>query len=105
MEEPYLELEKEELEEIKRSIPERNISWIFKNLKFLLLPGSRIDELTDRELEYEKTVSKRSLMRRLKNPLTILGSCIVFFIATLAVFAAWLSPQSYAETLDIHIGS
>lgn len=105
MEEPYLVVEKEELEEIQETIPKKIISWTFKNLKFLLLPGSRKEELTIRELEYEKSVSKRSLMRRLKNPLTILGFCIVFFVATLAVFAPWLSPQSYIETLDIHTGS
>jgi len=105
MEEPYLVVEKDELEEIKKPIPKKIISWTFKNLKFLLLPGSRMEELTFRELEYEKTVSKRSLMRRLKNPLTILGFCIVFFISTLAVFASWLSPQSYANVLDIHVGS
>ncbi|MCK4285374.1 MAG: ABC transporter permease [Candidatus Lokiarchaeota archaeon] len=105
MEEPYLVVGKEELEEIKEPIPKKIVSWFFKNLKFLFLPGSRIEELTIRELEYEKSVSRRSFMRRLKNPLTILGFCIVFFVATLAVFAPWLSPQSYIETLDIHAGS
>ncbi|MHA1931106.1 MAG: ABC transporter permease [Promethearchaeota archaeon] len=105
MEEPYLVLEKKDFEELKEPIPKRVVSWIFNNFKFLLLPGSRIEDLTARELEYEKTVSKRSLFLRLKNPLTIIGLCVVFFIATLAVFATWLSPQSYAETLDIHTGS
>ena len=64
MEEPYLVVEKEELEEIQETIPKKIISWTFKNLKFLLLPGSRKEELTIRELEYEKSVSKISLMRR-----------------------------------------
>ncbi|MFW9895193.1 MAG: ABC transporter permease [Candidatus Thorarchaeota archaeon] len=105
MEESYLVVEKEELEEIKEAIPERVIKWISKNMKFLLLPGSRIEELTIRQTDYEKTISKRSLIRRLKNPLTILGSCIVFFIITLAVYAPWLSPQSYFEVLKIHTGS
>ncbi|MHA2180033.1 MAG: ABC transporter permease [Promethearchaeota archaeon] len=105
MEEPYIVVEKEELEEIKEPIPKKIISWTFKNLKFLLLPGSRMEELNFRELEYEKSVSKRSFVRRLKNPLTILGFSIVFFIITLAVFAPWISPQSYLETLDIHYGS
>ncbi|MFX1456298.1 MAG: ABC transporter permease [Promethearchaeota archaeon] len=105
MEESYLVVEKEELEEIKESIPERVITWISKNMKFILLPGSRIEELTIRQTDYEKTISKRSLIRRLKNPLTILGSCIVFFIITLAVYAPWLSPQSYFEVLKIHTGS
>jgi peptide/nickel transport system permease protein len=105
MEEPYLVVKKEKLEEVKKPVPERVVSWVFKNLKFILLPGSRMEELTIREFEYEKSVSKRSFMRRLKNPLTILGFCIVLFIVTLAVFAPWISPQSYAETLDIHAGS
>ncbi|MFW9822933.1 MAG: ABC transporter permease [Candidatus Thorarchaeota archaeon] len=105
MEESYLLVKEEELEEIKENIPERLVSWVTKNFKFLLLPGSRIEELEIREAEYERTVSKRSLMRRLKNPLTILGACIVFFIITLAVFSPWLSPQSYTEVMKIHTGS
>ncbi|MFW9821401.1 MAG: ABC transporter permease [Candidatus Thorarchaeota archaeon] len=105
MEEPFLVLEEEISKEIKDYIPKRVIAWTIKNVKFILTPGSRIEELTVRELEYEKKKSKRSLIRRLKNPLTIIGTCIVFFIATLAVFAPWLSPQSYVETLDIHMGS
>jgi peptide/nickel transport system permease protein len=105
MEEPYLVVEKEEEAEGRISIPKRIISWIFKNIKFILIPGSRIEELTIREFEYEKTVSKRSFMRRLKNPLTIFGFCIVFFIITLAIYAAWISPQSYGEVLKLHTGS
>ncbi len=107
MEKPYVVVEEEKLEEIeeKENIPKKILSWIFKNVKFLILPGSRIEELSLREFEYERTVSKRKLMKRLKNPLTILGFCIIFFIATLAVFAPWISPQSFAEALSHHAGS
>jgi len=106
MEKPYLVLE-EELEEVeeKEKITKNIISWIFKNIKFLILPGSRIEELAARQFEYEKNVSKRSLLRRLKNPLTILGFAVIFLIATLAIYAPWLSPQSYADAMLVHSGS
>ncbi|MFX1301877.1 MAG: ABC transporter permease [Promethearchaeota archaeon] len=80
-------------EKISKSV----ISWFFSNLKFLLLPGSRLEELTFREVEYEKTISKRKFLRRLKSTLTILGIVIVFVLITFAVFAPWISPYSYEE--------
>ena len=105
MVETILIKEEEELVEVKEPIPNRIISWIFKNPKFLILPGSRIEELSIRESEYEMTISKRSLVRRLKNPLTILGFSIVFFIVTLAIYCVWLSPQTLEEVLVPHTGS
>ena len=107
MEKPYVVVEEEKIEEIEvKESPSRGIiSWIFKNLKFLILPGSRIEELSIRQFEYEKTISKRSLIRRLKNPLTILGFCIIIFIVTLAVYAPWLSPQAFRIAMEPHAGS
>jgi len=105
MEKPYLIVEKEEIEEVKENITRKIVSWIFKNPKFLILPGSRIDELSTRQIEYEKTISKRSLIRRLKNPLTIFGICIIIFIVTLAMFAPWISPQSFTDAMLHHAGS
>ncbi len=71
------------------------LKWIASNIKFLLIPGSRIDELTLREIEYEKSISKRKFIRRLKSFLTIFGISIVFIIVTLAVFPEWISPYTY----------
>jgi peptide/nickel transport system permease protein len=105
MEKPYLIVEEEIEEEEKVNIPKKITSWIFGNAKFLVLPGSRIEELELRETEYEKNISKRKLTRRLKNPLTILGISIIFFILTLAVYAPWLSPQSFADAMKPHFGS
>ena len=105
MEEIILIKEKAEIVEAKETIPNRVISWVFKNPKFLVLPGSRNEDLTIREFEYEKTISKRSVIRRLKNPLTILGFSIVFFIITLAIYCVWLSPQTLDEVLVPHTGS
>jgi len=106
MEKTYVVVE-EELEEVveKESISKKIVSWIFQNGKFLILPSSRIEELDARQIAYEKTISKRSLMRRLKNPLTILGFGIIMFIITLAVFAPWISPQSFEEAMSHHAGS
>ncbi len=88
-----LELEEKKEESIIKSV----LSWIVHNLKFLLIPGYRLEELSIREFEYEKTISKRKFMRRLKSPLTILGILIVFFISTLAVFPEWLSQYTFEE--------
>ncbi len=100
----FLVLEKEEIKE-KKNHSRRILSWIFNNIKFILLPGYRIEELEIREFEYEMSISKRKLIRRLKNPLTILGFSIIFFIITLAVFAPWISPQSFEFAMDPHVGS
>ncbi len=106
MEKSYVVVE-EELEEVeeKEKIIRNILSWISKNIKFLVLPGSRIEELSTRQFEYEKNTSKRNLILRLKNPLTILGFCIIFFIITLAVYAPWLSPQSFEDAMLPHSGS
>jgi len=106
MEKPQLLLETEEVEKFEeKSIPKRIILWTFKNFKFILLPGSRLEELNYRESEFERIVSKRNILRRLTNPLTILGFSIIFFITTLAVFAPWIAPQSFADAMDPHAGS
>jgi peptide/nickel transport system permease protein len=41
----------------------------------------------------------------LKNPLTILGFCIIIFIITLAVYAPWISPQAFDDAMLPHVGS
>jgi len=95
-----------ELEEKKEeSVAKRVFKWIGSNLKFLFIPGYRIEELTIREQEYEKTISKRKFIRRLKSTLTIIGIAIVFMIVTFAVFAPWISPYSFAVADGVLDGS
>lgn len=107
MEKSYLIAEQEELLEFvsQTKIPKRITLWLFNNIKFLILPGSRLEELDIRELEFERTATKRHLIKRLKNPLTILGFCIIFLIITLAVFAPWISPQSFEYAMIPQPGS
>ncbi len=54
MEQNY-EQELQEIEEIeeekKEGILKNTVSWIFSNIKFLLIPGYRIQELSYREFE------------------------------------------------------
>ena len=101
MKETYLIEIEEEAEEVEeeKAIPKRIVSWLFKNFKFLFIPASRIEDLTIREFEYEKTISKRSFIKRLKNPLTILGFSIIFFVITLAVFCNWLAPYTFDQAM------
>ena len=106
-EEPYLLEIKEELYEVKEkeNIPKKIISWMVKNIKFLLIPGSRLEGLSSREFEYEKQRSKRKFLRRLKSPLTIIGIGIILIITTMAVFAPWFAQMTYEEALKPWPGS
>lgn len=85
-----------------KEISKRILKWTTKNLKFLFVPASRLDELTIREFEYEKKLSKRKFIRRFKSVLTILGIVLVLFIATLAVFPHWLAPYTFQEALGAY---
>jgi len=105
MEQNY-EQEPKEMEEIeekkKKGIIKNTVSWIFSNIKFLLIPGYRLAELSSREFEYEKSVSKRKFIRRLKSTLTILGLLIVFTIVTFAVLGSWISPYTFEEANGVY---
>ena len=82
-------------EERKESLIKKVLLWTVKNIKFLLIPGSRLEELSRREYEYEKTISKRKFIRRLKSVLTILGIVIIFLVITFAVFGSWIAPYNF----------
>ncbi|MCJ7651026.1 MAG: ABC transporter permease [Candidatus Lokiarchaeota archaeon] len=89
-----------EIEE-EKTVFKEVLSWFFKNIKFLLIPGSRIDELTYQEIEYEKLRSKRKFIRRFKSFLTILGIILIFTIVSFAVLAPWISPGTFDEANGI----
>ena len=95
-----VQLKQEEIIEIreeKENTFKNMIYWLGRNIKFLLIPGSRLEDLSLRELEYEKTISKRKFIRRLKSVLTILGIVIVFSVVTLAVFGTWIAPYTFDQ--------
>lgn len=93
----------EEEFEIKKekSVVREVLSWFGSNIKFLLVPGSRIEELTHREIEFERVRSKRKFIRRFKSFLTILGIVLIFTIVTFAVLAPWISPGSFDDAIGI----
>jgi len=93
--------EERQLSSVKE-ISKMVLKWTTKNLKFLFVPASRIDELTIREINYEKSRSKRKFIRRFKSVLTIVGILLVFFIATLAVFPHWISPYTFQEAIGVY---
>jgi peptide/nickel transport system permease protein len=70
-------------------------SWFYKNLKFLVIPGSRLEELTQREIEFERLRSKRKFIRRFKSTLTIIGIVLIFIIVSFAVLAPWIAPGDF----------
>lgn len=75
----------------------RVLKWIRNNIKFLLIPFSTTDELSEKVYEYEKTKSQRKFFKRLLSPLTIIGIVIIFGIVSLAVFGAWIAPYTYYD--------
>jgi len=98
------ELKFEEVKE-RSGIIKNTLLWILRNIKFLLIPGSRLEELSQREYEYEKTISKRKFIRRLKSFLTIFGIVIIFLIITFAVHGAWIAPYTKEVANGVLIGS
>ncbi len=105
MEESYdQELKFEEVKE-KSGIIKNTLLWILRNIKFLLIPGSRLEELSQREFDYEKTISKRKFIRRLKSVLTILGIVIIFVIITFAIHGAWIAPYTREVANGVLVGS
>jgi len=84
----------EEEFEIKqeKSAASKVFSWFISNIKFLLVPGSRIEELTQR----------RKFIRRFKSFLTILGIILIFCIVTFAILAPWIAPGTFDEANGIY---
>ena len=85
------------------------IMGVIKNLKFIFLPSSRLNDLIlsrqDNNEEWKQNQNKRSFLHKLHSGMTILGIIIVFFVITLAVFADWISPYTYAEAKGIFTGA
>ncbi|MFW9819204.1 MAG: ABC transporter permease [Candidatus Thorarchaeota archaeon] len=100
-----------ELEVVTKELPEEEkvsrkiLSWMIKNAKFLFLPGSRLDDLTERENEFERVRGKRKFIRRFKSVLTVTGIVIVFVVITLAVFCHWISPYTADYVTHSHPGA
>ncbi|MFX0146393.1 MAG: ABC transporter permease [Candidatus Hodarchaeota archaeon] len=97
-----IQLEKVEKE---KSAANKIGSWIFKNLKFIFIPASRLEELTLREFEFERSVSRRKFIRRFKSTLTIIGIIIVFIIISLAVFPHWISTFTVEQANGVWPGA
>ncbi|MFX1594320.1 MAG: hypothetical protein ACFFCL_16640, partial [Promethearchaeota archaeon] len=81
MEKPYQVEIPEEIEVEKEVSTSRNVlSWIRKNLNFIAVPGSTDEDLTNKVFEYEKSRSKRKMIRRFKSTLTILGIVLILIV-------------------------
>jgi ABC-type dipeptide/oligopeptide/nickel transport system permease subunit len=98
---------KEQQEKVieKENIPKKVLSWIVNNIKFLFLPGYKIEELAKRESEFERTRSQRKFIKRFKSVLTLIGIVILFSIITLAVFPHWISNYAFEEAKAVLSGS
>lgn len=99
------QIEIEEVKEREEGISKKIVTWVYKNIKFLFLPGSRLEELSHREFEFEKQRGKRKFIRRFKSVLTITGIVIVFIVVSLAVFGHWIAPETLGDALTIAPGA
>jgi len=72
-----------------------------KYLLYILSPGAENEEIERRDFEMNKFKSKRSFIRRLKAPLTIIGILIVFMVSTWAVFGHWIAFYSYRDLAEV----
>ena len=73
------------------------ITWVFKNIKFIIIPGYKKRELSIRESNYFKMNGKRKTRSFLKSKLTIIGIIIIFVIISFVIFGSWISPYSFEE--------
>lgn len=99
------ELEVEVTFDTRESHLNNILSWITKNLKFLIIPGLHIEELSRKQFEYERNRSKRKLISRFKSTLTILGIIIILITVSFAVFPSWISPYTFEEANGILAGN
>lgn len=99
------ELERKEEKKKEKNAAKKVLSWIIHNLKFLLIPGYRVEELSKREEEFEKNRSKRKFIKRFKAILTIIGIVIIFLVITLAVFPHWIANYTFEQAKAVLPGS
>jgi peptide/nickel transport system permease protein len=97
MMETVIEEEYEIKEEKEKNTLLSILHWIVTHIRFIFVPGSISEDLERRRFEYEKRISVRKFIRRLKSPLTILGIVIIFTVVSLAVFAPWISFYTFQE--------
>jgi peptide/nickel transport system permease protein len=90
--------------ELKESSPLMRINiksifqWMVHNLKFLLIPRYNLEELIERVHQYELKFPKKRRSIQFKRPMFIIGTTIVLFLCTLAVFQYWIPIYTIWET-------
>ena len=72
-----------------------------KFLGFIFAPGKKNSEILERDFELNKNKSKRSIIRKLNAPLTIVGILILFVVISWAVFAPWISSDTFQSANGI----
>jgi ABC-type dipeptide/oligopeptide/nickel transport system permease subunit len=73
------------------------ISWVIHNLKFLFIPGYHLEDLYEKQRQYELKTGKRRRTKRYKRSLFIYALGAILFLITLAVFQHWISPYTYLQ--------
>ncbi|TFG18197.1 MAG: ABC transporter permease [Promethearchaeota archaeon] len=74
------------------------LSWIIHNLRFLFIPGYRLDELEEKQTQYDLKFGVKHKLHRYKRLLFIYSISAILFLVTLATFQHWISPYTYIES-------
>ena len=81
----------------ENNIVKKIFLWIVHNLKFLFIPGYYLEDLDERQVQYESLYRKKRHYHRFNSPLFIIGICIITILITIAVFQDWISFYTYEE--------
>ena len=84
-------------EKSKLSATNEVVLWVILNLKFLFIPGSSLDDLDERQRQYELLYPKITRLYRYKSAFFIIGVCTITLLCTIAVFQHWISPYTYVD--------
>ena len=91
-------------EKSKLSITKKVILWVFYNLKFIFIPGSNLEDLDERQRQYESLNPKTTRNYKYKSVFFVIGICTIAILITVAVFQHWLSPYTYVELTTHEVG-
>jgi len=86
------------------SITMKVILWVLSNLKFIFIPGSNLEDLDERQRQYESLNPKTSRNYKYKSVFFVIGICTLTILITVAVFQHWISPYTYVELTTHEIG-
>jgi peptide/nickel transport system permease protein len=81
----------------KKNNSKEVISWIIHNLRFLFIPGYRLDDLDEKQAQYDLKFGKKHKLHRYKKVLFIYSFIAILVLISIATFQHWISPYTYFQ--------